>query len=223
MIKINLLPIRAARKREYVIQQLILFGVLMVGGILAIYLVSSNMAGKIEAKKAAITRTEQQIEQYRKAIGEVEKFKGLEDRLNRKLEIIESLIKGKTGPVRVLDKLSHLIPKQVWLLKWSDKMGTVELEGEALTNKYVAEFVSALKESGEPQAANVPGIVPDAPKSADEAAKGKKAKAKKKAPKKSAKKMFSDIKLVETVTVESKEHARSFVQFKISMRVNYSI
>ncbi len=219
MIKINLLPIRAARKREYVIQQLILFAVLMVGGILAIYLVSSSMDGKIEAKKSAITRTEQQIEQYRKAIGEVEKFKGLEERLNRKLEIIESLIKGKTGPVRVLDKLSHLIPKQVWLLSWSDKKGFVELEGEALTNKYVAEFVSALKESGESQAAKVQGIVPDAPK--DEAAKGKKAK--KKAPRKSTKKMFSNIKLVETVTVESKEYARSFVQFKISMRVNYSI
>ncbi|MBW2701028.1 MAG: PilN domain-containing protein [Deltaproteobacteria bacterium] len=217
MIKINLLPIRAARKREYVIQQLILFAVLMVGGVLAIYLVSSNMDGKIETQKNAITRTEKQIEQYRKAIGEVEKFKGLEDRLNRKLEIIEDLIKGKTGPVRVLDKLSHLIPKQVWLLSWSDKQGIVELAGEALTNKYVAEFVSALKESGEPPATKLQGIVPDAPKSAN----GKKAK--KKEQRKSTKKMFSDIKLVETVTVESKEHARSFVQFKISMRVNYSI
>ena len=221
MIKINLLPIRAARKREFVIQQLVLFVVLLIGGAVAIYLVSSNMDGKIESKKKEISRTEQQIEQYRKAIGEVEKFKGLEDQLNRKLEIIESLIKGKTGPVRVLDKLSQLIPKQVWLTKWSDKGGTVELEGEALTNKYVAEFVSALKDMGETPAAKVMGIVPAAVPADAAKAKGAKVESGKKA--KGAKKMFSNINLVETRTVESKEHARSFVEFKITMQVNYSI
>ena len=201
MIKINLLPIRAARKREFVIQQLILFAVLLIGGAVAIYLVSSNMDGKIESKKREISRTEQQIEQYRKAIGEVEKFKGLEDKLNRKLEIIESLIKCKTGPVRVLDKLSQLIPKQVWLTKWSDKGGLVELEGEALTNKYVAEFVSALKDMGETPAAKVTGIVPAAAKADADAAKKKGAKVDSAKKAKAPKKMFSNIQLVETKTV----------------------
>ena len=200
MIKINLLPIKATRKREYVKQQLILGVVLLLGALIGCYMWYSSMGGKIADKKKEIVSAKQQIEQYKKAIGEVEKYKGLEDALNRKLEIIDRLEKGKTGPVRVLDNLSQIIPKQVWLTQWSEKSGSVKIEGEALTNKHVAQFITALKKPVKNlQAVEKPN------------------------PQKKAPHFFSGVQLVETKMVDDKDFKRTFVLFKIVVKVNYAI
>jgi type IV pilus assembly protein PilN len=215
MIKINLLPIRAARKREYVKQQLILFAVLLAGTLVGLYLWWNAMDGKVIDKKKQISQAEQQIEQYKKAIGEVEKYKGLEEMLNRKLKIIDDLIRGKTGPVRVLDRLSQVIPKQVWLTKWEEKGGTVTVEGEALSNKHVGNFMSAL--GAPPEAAKKTGepVVPDAgtpPEAKD-----------KKKPQAAPQSFFTGIRLVKTKAEEEKQYQLVFVSFTITMRVNYAI
>lgn len=200
MIKINLLPIRAARKREYVKQQLILFVVLIVGALVGCYMFYSSMAGKIEKRKKDIQHAQQQIAQYKKAIGEVERYKGLEAMLNRKLEIIENLIKGKSGPVRVMDQLSKLVPKQVWLNSWKESSGTVEIVGEALSNKNVAQFLSQLEE-------------PIGGTKTEGAAK----------PKEAPKRFFTGVTLVETSASDDKTFNRTFIKFKITMKVSYAI
>lgn len=204
MIKINLLPIKAARKREYVKQQLILFAVLLVGTGVGLYLWYSSMAGSIANEKKEIAHIRQQIEQYRTAIGKVEEYKGLEAKLKRKLEIIENLIKGKTGPVRVLDKLSQVIPKQVWLTEWDENNGNVKIKGEALTNKHVAEFMSALKLAIEPTGTGGTGGLPAAEK-------------------KQGKHYFTNVQLLETKMDKTSQYGRRFVKFEISMKITYAI
>ena len=160
----------------------------------------SSMSGKIEDKQKEIATARQQIEQYKKAIGEVEKYKGLEAALNRKLKIIDDLEKGRTGPVRVLDHLSQIIPKQVWLTDWSEKSGSVKIEGEALTNKHVAQFITALKKPAESlQSMEKPD------------------------PNKKVPHFFSDVQLIETAMKDDKDFKRTFVFFKIVVKVNYAI
>ena len=200
MIKINLLPIKASRKREYVKQQLILAAVLLLGAIVGCYMWYSAMSGKITDKRKEIATAKQQIEQYKKAIGEVEKYKGLEAALNRKLEIITSLEKGKTGPVRVLDHLSQIIPKQVWLIAWEEKSGVVKIEGEALTNKHVAQFITALKKPAE--------SMQPVEKSGQQQKKPH---------------FFSGVTLLGTQLKDNKEFKRTFILFQISVKVNYAI
>ncbi len=208
MIKINLLPIRAARKRESVKQQLVLFAVLLIGTAVGLFLWYNAMAKQIDDKNNQIKTTKQQIEQYKKAIGEVEKYKGLEENLARKLKIIENLIKGKTGPVRVLDRLSQIIPKQVWLVKWTEKGGGVTIEGEAINNKHVAQFITVLKDSSGKS------------KNAKKASKpGKPGSVGKQAKKENHRNFFSDVRLVEVASTKDGK----FVEFKIIMKVNYSI
>ena len=200
MIKINLLPIKATRKREYVKQQLVLAVVLLLGAVIGCYMWYSSMSSKIADKKKEIATARQQIEQYKKAIGEVEKYKGLEAALNRKLKIIESLEKGKTGPVRVLDHLSQIIPKQVWLITWAEKGGLVKIEGEALTNKHVAQFITALKK---------PAEVMQPVEKAGQAAKKPH--------------FFSNVTLLGTKLKDDTEFKRTFILFQISVKVNYAI
>ncbi|HOX45747.1 MAG TPA: PilN domain-containing protein [Myxococcota bacterium] len=223
MIRINLLPIKAARKQKSVKQQMLLFAILLLGGGIAMYFAYDYMEGQLDQRRRTITQTQQQIEQYQKAIGEVEKFKGLEEQLNRKLAIIESLIKGKTGPVRVLDRISALVPKQVWLTSWHDKGGLVILEGEAISNKWVSTFVTALKESreapsGPAAAAPAAPAVPAAPAPA---VPGQPAPAPVAAP--GGLSFFSNIQIVMTETYFEKDAGKNFVKFKLTMTVNYAI
>jgi type IV pilus assembly protein PilN len=206
MIKINLLPIKAARKREYVKQQLVLFIVLVVGAVVGLYLWWSWMDGKVAEKQKQITQAEQQIEQYKKAIGEVDKYKGLEEALNLKLKIIEDLIKGKSGPVRIMDRLSQSIPKQVWLTKWTETNGNVTIEGEALSNKHVGTFMSSL---GTPMDATVKKA--DTPEAKD---KQKTVK---------PKSYFTNIRLVQTEAQDDAKFQLVFVNFTILLKVNYAI
>ena len=131
----------------------------------------------------------------------MEKFKGLEDLLKKRLEIINKLIKGKAGPVQVLDRLSQIIPKQVWLNGWAEHKGKVTIKGEALTLKHVAMFISALNE---------PVPVP-----------GEEGKAKDK--KKPGKMYFTGVNLKETNMVYDGKFNINYVEFIIILKVNYSI
>ncbi|NMB76951.1 MAG: hypothetical protein GYA21_17700 [Myxococcales bacterium] len=230
MIKINLLPIKAARKREYVKQQLILGAVLLVGAIVGLFMWNSAMNGKIDDATKRGTELAQQIEQYTRAIGEVERFKGLEETLKQKLKIIDDLVRGKVGPVKVLDHLSQIIPEKVWLLKWDEKGGRVTVEGEALSLKEVGRFMTVLatpmEESAPTAAAPVPGVAPAtavAPAPAAGAVAAPAAPAPEAAPTKTQHRFFSNIQLVETKSVDDATYHQTFVQFKLTMNVSYSM
>jgi type IV pilus assembly protein PilN len=153
MIRINLLPIRAARKRENIKQQLFIF----VGSIAltaaALFFWYNSVSGTIKDKNKEIGDLREDLAKLERDIGDVDKYKGLESELTTKLEIIDNLIKNKIGPVRVMDRLGYIIPRKVWLVKWEDKGGNVVLEGEALSNKDVGDFMEAL---GKPADENVP-------------------------------------------------------------------
>jgi len=214
MIKINLLPIKAAKKREYINQQLLLLGVVLVGTCVLLGMWFLHGESKIKGQRDQIATAKNQIVQYEKAIGEVSKYKGLEESLNRKLGVIEGLIKGKTGPVKVLDFISQAIPREVWVLSWTESAGSVSILGEALTNKDVAHFMSVLGGGNVSKEATTEGA-PAAPKDGKDPkdAKGELG----------GQTFFSEIRLVRTQTRNYAEFSRTFVEFEIKMKVNYSI
>ena len=214
MIKINLLPIKAAKKREYINQQLLLLGVVLVGTCVLLGMWFLHGESKIKGQRDQIATAKNQIVQYEKAIGEVSKYKGLEESLNRKLGVIEGLIKGKTGPVKVLDFISQAIPREVWVLSWTESGGSVSILGEALTNKDVAHFMSVLGGGNATKEPTTEGASA-APKDGKDPKEAKSELA--------GQTFFSEIRLVRTQTRNYAEFSRTFVEFEIKMKVNYSI
>ncbi|RLB58661.1 MAG: hypothetical protein DRI34_04240 [Deltaproteobacteria bacterium] len=212
MIRINLLPIRAAKKREYVKQQLLLFVVLIIGTLVGLYLWYDMVEGEITSKKKEIEQIKADIAQYNQAIGQVEKYKKMQEMLTRKLQIIDSLEKGKTGPVRVLDRLSQIIPKQVWLIEWLEKGSMVQVTGEALTMEDVGNFMRVLSTA---EVSNV-----SAGKAGEEAAGAGGKKEKKPA---GAKKYFTNIQLVSMEKAKEDKYNLNYVKFVLTMRVHYDI
>ena len=87
-----------------------------------------------------------QAKQSEKQVKAVQDFEEKKKQLEAKNRIIDQLEKSRTGPVKVLDHVSQsLNPLKVWLVRLNLKGNNVELEGRALTNDDVVEFVNNLR------------------------------------------------------------------------------
>ena len=77
---------------------------------------------------------------------QVEDFEKRKKLLEEKNRIIEQLEKSRAGPVRVLDHVSQsLDPLKLWLVRLNVRGNDVELEGRAMSNDDVVEFVNNLR------------------------------------------------------------------------------
>ena len=104
MVRINLLPVRVSKKKEAGKQQLALFAVLLVAGLLANYLWASARASDLKARQAKLARTREEIAQLERIIGEVRNIKEAQQELQKKLDVLDRLKAGRSGPVRMLDE-----------------------------------------------------------------------------------------------------------------------
>ena len=147
MIKINLLPVRAAKKREFGRQQIVLFALVLVLAGIGNWFFYNKVAGELAQLDSQIARTRSEIAQLEKTIGEVKSIKEDKKALEDKLKILDTLKKGRTGPVKVMDELATIIPEKVWLLEYSEANGGVTMNGLASTYEDLSAFSKKLKAS----------------------------------------------------------------------------
>ena len=149
MIKINLLPVRAAKKKEVVQQQV----AILTLSLAAALLISASVYGvtyvKIKATQKEITRSEQDLELLKKKIGEIDNIKKLQAEVKKKLDVLDMLRKEKTGPANRLAKLSQATPDKLWLTKYTEAGANVAMSGVALNEDLIADFMRNLQVSGE--------------------------------------------------------------------------
>lgn len=147
MIRINLLPVRASKKREAGKQWLALFALVAVASLVGNYLWYSDAQRRLDAIKQRIARYEKDVKTLNQIIGEVKNIKEEKKAMEDKLAILKRLRDGRTGPVRVFDELSHIIPQRSWIKSWDDNNGSVTMTGSAINHEEVSVFLTKLKES----------------------------------------------------------------------------
>jgi type IV pilus assembly protein PilN len=147
MIKINLLPVRAAKKREFGRQQLVLFVLLLVLAGIGNYFAYSRFESQLRSLDKQIANTRAEIAQLEKTIGEVKSIKEDKKALEDKLKILDTLKKGRTGPVKVLDELATIIPPKVWIAEFNEQNGGVSMNGQASSYEDLSTFSKKLKAS----------------------------------------------------------------------------
>jgi type IV pilus assembly protein PilN len=145
MIRINLLPVRVSRKKTAGKQQLVLFALVIVAGLLGNYLWAQSRASELKARQQKIAKTRDEIAQLDRIIGEVKNIKEQQAALREKLDILGQLKAGRSGPVRVMDALATLTPRRLWISKFEEKAGNASINGQAATIDDVSEFMTALK------------------------------------------------------------------------------
>jgi type IV pilus assembly protein PilN len=147
MIRINLLPVRAAKKKEAGRQQLILFALAAVLLLVCNFWWSHSRAAELTARQDKVRRTKADIAQLDKIIGEVKNIKAQQAAVKDKLAVLDKLKAGRQGPVHVLDELATITPKRLWLRRFEEKGGAVTLDGAAISIDEVSAFLAALKKS----------------------------------------------------------------------------
>lgn len=147
MIRINLLPVRAAKKKEMGRQQLVLFaGVIFLAVALNGFWWWSVDNDKTD-RLAKEAKLKTDIAQLERIIGEVNTISKDKEALEAKLAVLGNLKKGRTGPVRLLDALATLIPAKVWVREMTEKNGSLTIKGSAVSNEDIADLLREMKKS----------------------------------------------------------------------------
>ena len=147
MIRINLLPVKAAQKKEMLQGQMIVVALAMIvtlGICAAAYM---YVAGEVEERQAQIDQKQAQIQQLKKKIGEVNKFKKRQKALRAKLDVLDQLKASRGGPLYVLDALYEALPEKLWLTKFQEGSGRASMSGIGVNEETVAQFMRNLEES----------------------------------------------------------------------------
>ena len=149
MIRINLLPGPKARtaKPQFDVRAQALLGVGVILIVLAgCWWYSASLDSEIEARQEVKRDNERQVAQLKEQVKQVQDFEQKRKLLEDKNRIIDQLEQSRMGPVKVLDHVSQsLEPLKVWLTKLGLSSNTVEVEGKAVTNDDVVEFVNNLR------------------------------------------------------------------------------
>jgi type IV pilus assembly protein PilN len=148
MIRINLLPFRAARKKENVRRQVSVFFLSLI--LVAILVVSYNaiLGNKITKLNAQIQQTKAQVAEYNKINQEIAEIKQKLAVLNKKIEVIQTLDLNRKEPVQLLEAMTNLvIADRMWLTDFASNSASVNLNGIALDNQTVADFMTRVEDS----------------------------------------------------------------------------
>ncbi|MBN2645148.1 MAG: PilN domain-containing protein [Desulfuromonadaceae bacterium] len=147
MIRINLLPVKAAQKKEQLRNHfLVFFGSLLVS-IIACYVLHASVQSEIEKVNNEISQNKAEIKKLEKAIGEVNKYKKLQEDLQKKLNVLADLKSSKSGPVHLMDDLINALPEKLWVTSFKDKGGALAISGVGMSENDVADFMSKLEAS----------------------------------------------------------------------------
>jgi len=149
MIRINLLPFRAARKKENIRRQVSIFFLFLGFVIVALFYVHIALDGRVTKLQASVDQTRKEVEKYKKITKEIASIKKKLAVLKKKTDVIKKLEKNRFEPVNLLDTMTKkVIAKRMWFSKFQTKKNQVIITGIALDNKTVADFMTRLEGTG---------------------------------------------------------------------------
>jgi len=147
MIKINLLPVRAAKKKESARQQISILLLAVTAVLVIAFGIYSVTLAKIITAQGEIGKSEQEIKRLKEKIGEIDNLKKVQAEVKKKLDILNQLRRDKTGPATRLAKLSDAVPEKLWLTKYAESGSNVSLGGVAFNEELIAAFMRNLQAS----------------------------------------------------------------------------
>ncbi len=147
MIRINLLQVKAEKKKQTGQQQIILFGLVLAVEIVILIILFGSVSAAKKSLVQKVAYYNAEIQKLDQIIGEVNQYKETKATLEAKLKVIDDLKKGRSGPIKVLDEIAQKTPKKLWLMKFEEKGRSTVISGEASSDEDIAAFLSDLERS----------------------------------------------------------------------------
>jgi type IV pilus assembly protein PilN len=177
MIRINLLPVKAKKRQEQGIRQLIAGAAVLAIWFCAVIFVNSGKQNEVNKARADNQVLSGAIAKLKAEIGDYDVIKTQREDLIRQRDAINRLKANRAGPVWLMRELSDILtkgkgptfnkeqyeeqlkrdpnagfnptwePKRVWMLSYEEKSHAVKLIGAAKSDEDVAEFLKRMKQS----------------------------------------------------------------------------
>ncbi|MBA3027721.1 MAG: PilN domain-containing protein [Proteobacteria bacterium] len=148
MIRINLLPFRAARKKENVRRQLSVFVLSVILLLIALLGVQTWSSSKLKQMETRLDETRKEVVKYAKINETIKQYKNEISDNEKKIKVIQQLEANRTEPVKLIDAMTELIvPNRMWFTAFDAKGNNVDIQGIAVDNKTVADFMTRLENS----------------------------------------------------------------------------
>ena len=149
MIRINLLPFRAARKKENIRRQISVFLLSFFLMLAVLIYYNIHLGGRIKDLRTDVDATRNEVAKFQKITKQIEDIKNKLAVLEKKTEVIRKLETNRFEPVEMLDNMSgKLIANRMWFTSFNDQPQNVRIDGIALDNKTVADFMTRLEGTG---------------------------------------------------------------------------
>jgi type IV pilus assembly protein PilN len=146
MIRINLLPFRAARKERNVRKQLHLYGFTVFFVFLAMTYFFMNLNSRLVDLRARQKAGAAELDKYADTNEELKRIRAETGDLRGKLSVIKMLEKSRTKPGFLLKEIARAVPNdRLWLRAITEKNGVLRLEGSAVDNDSVALLMTELE------------------------------------------------------------------------------
>jgi type IV pilus assembly protein PilN len=148
MIRINLLPFRAARKKENIRRQITIYALVVVLLFTIMVYYSVQLHSTLSNLKDKERSVQAELKTYQETVKKINQLEKKIKEIRAKLKVIQQLEKNKTGPVHLLEEIARAVPKdKLWLSSFKESKGSLNLTGTAMDNETVALFMTNLEKS----------------------------------------------------------------------------
>jgi len=147
MIQINLLPVRAERRKEFIRKQLSIAALSIFFAVAIMGLLFIRLQGQLHDTENSLARTNRKIKQLAPVIKKIEAYKKQKDEISKKIAVIIDLDRYRLAPVVVLSDLNLQRPEKLWFTNLKENSRHLTISGVAVDNETIVTFLNNLKQS----------------------------------------------------------------------------
>lgn len=147
MIKINLLPVRAAKKKETIRQQVSVAGLSVVALLLVLGFLYFSVTKKVAELNASMAGEGKEITRLDKEIGELKNVESEKKIILDKLNIVKQLEVNKRQHLKLFADIAGSIPEKLWIDSLKEAGQNITITGFAAGDEVVAEFMRRLEKT----------------------------------------------------------------------------
>lgn len=166
MIRVNLLPIKKARRRSEGRTQLVVFVGLVLLQCALMAVVYMDLSSQVDDLKQEVAVNQRDVAAAEKELESAKVLEAKQVEQQKQVDILKELEEKRTGPVRVLDELQAVLSpprneaerhararmnwnvewdtRRLWVESWGEADGTFNMTGKALNADDVAEYLERL-------------------------------------------------------------------------------
>ncbi len=149
MIRINLLPYRAARTKENIRKQVSIFILSFILLVILLAVGQGILSARTKKLNTQLEGLKKEVALYEEKAKKVEEIKKKLDLLEKQIKVVDQLKTRREEPPKLLAKITEMvIAGRMQLTRLKVDENVVDMDGEAMDNTTIAEFMTRLEKSG---------------------------------------------------------------------------